>query len=71
MSINGTAKRRGRPATGLGVSINLRLQPDQLATLDAWIARQEAPQTRPEAIRTLLQQALPKPDTTPMRGEFG
>lgn len=55
MSINGTKKRgRGRPATGLGVSINCRLQPDQLAELDRWIAEQDRKMSRPEALRTIL-----------------
>jgi hypothetical protein len=36
----------------------VRLQPTQLAGLDAWIARQDAQLSRPEAIRRLLEQAL-------------
>jgi hypothetical protein len=36
----------------------VRLQPAQLAALDAWIARQDAQLSRPEAIRRLLEQAL-------------
>jgi len=59
MSIKGTIKRgRGRPATGRGESINVRLQPDQLAALDAWIAHQPAPPSRPEAIRHALSEFL-------------
>lgn len=59
MSINGTVKKRGRPATGLGTSINVRLQPDQLAALDAWIEQQVDPQpSRPEAIRKILDSVL-------------
>jgi len=58
MSISGTIKRRGRPATGKGESVNLRLQPDQLAQIDAWIATQGDAPTRPEAIRRLLALAL-------------
>lgn len=34
--------------------IGVRLQPDQLAALDAWIAAQEPQPTRPEAIRHIL-----------------
>jgi hypothetical protein len=57
MSINGAKKRgRGRPPTGLGTSINVRLQPEQLAALDAWIAGQPEPSSRPEAIRQILQE---------------
>lgn len=48
----------GRPKTGVGTPVMVRLNPDQLAGLDAWIARQAESQTRPEAIRNLLQKAL-------------
>jgi len=51
-------KKRGPPATGKGEPILVRLQPAQLAGLDAWIARQNAQLSRPEAIRRLLNQAL-------------
>jgi len=45
----------GRPKTGVGTPIMVRLQPDQLAALDAWIACQEEPRpSRPEAIRQIL-----------------
>lgn len=37
----------------------VRLQPDQLAALDAWIERQGDPRpSRPEAIRAILAQHL-------------
>jgi hypothetical protein len=36
----------------------LRLQPDQLAALDAWIAQQPEPMTRPEAVRRVLAKGL-------------
>lgn len=52
-SIAGTIKKRGRPATGRGESVNVRLQPDQLAWLDDW--RADKSMTRPEAIRYLLE----------------
>ena len=51
-------KKRGPPATGKGEPILVRLQPAQLAALDAWIARQDAQLSRPAAIRRLLEQAL-------------
>jgi len=51
-------KKRGPPATGKGEPILVRLQPPQLADLDAWIARQDAQLSRPEDIRRLLEQAL-------------
>ena len=36
----------------------VRLEPTQLARLDAWIARQDAPLTRPEAIRAMMETIL-------------
>jgi hypothetical protein len=51
-------KKRGPPATGKGEPILVRLQPAQLAALDAWMGRQVARLSRPEAIRRLLEQAL-------------
>jgi len=57
MPINGAMKKRGRPATGPGTSINLRLRPEQLAALDNWIAAQPELVTRPEAIRQILAKA--------------
>jgi hypothetical protein len=50
-----TRKRRGPAPTGKGVLIGVRLQPDQLAALDAWIDRRDPKPSRPEAIRILLQ----------------
>src|SRR6266540_1588779 len=52
-------KKRGPPATGKGKPILVRLQPAQLAALEAWIGRQDAQLlSRPEAIRRLVNQAL-------------
>jgi len=36
----------------------VRFQPDQLAKLDAWIAAQPQPVSRPEAIRAMVAAAL-------------
>jgi metal-responsive CopG/Arc/MetJ family transcriptional regulator len=47
------AKKRGRPATGRGQTIGVRLQPDMLALLDAWRTSGQS-LTRPDAIRRLL-----------------
>ena len=48
-------KRLGRPPTGIGTMIGVRLQPDQLAALDHWIEQQPDPKpTRPEAVRRIL-----------------
>jgi hypothetical protein len=57
-SINVIKKSRGRPATGTGTLIGVRLQPPQLKALDTWIAQQNAPLTRPEAIRAMMETIL-------------
>jgi hypothetical protein len=59
-AIAGTEKRtRGRPKTGIGPNIGLRLYPELDAALDAWIAKQPDPKpSRPEAIRRILGDAL-------------
>jgi len=41
-----------------GTLVGVRLQPHQLKSLDAWIARQDAPLTRPEAIRDMMETIL-------------
>ena len=51
-------KKRGPPPTGKGVPILVRIQPPLLANLDVWIAKQDDPFTRPEAIRRLVEIAL-------------
>jgi hypothetical protein len=52
-------KKMGRPPTGIGRTIGLRLYPEMEAELDAWIADQPDPKpSRPEAIRRLLGGAL-------------
>jgi hypothetical protein len=57
-------KRRGPSPTGKGFTVGVRLQPDQLAALDAYIARQPEPKpSRPEAIRRVIMGAISrKPD---------
>ena len=46
--------KRGRPRTD-STPVMVRLQPDQLAALDAWIAGQDEPRpSRPEAIRQII-----------------
>ena len=59
-AIAGTEKRkRGRPPTGIGRNIGLRLYPEMEAAIEAWIARQPDPKpSTPEAIRQLLGEAL-------------
>jgi len=49
-SDNKSPKRPGQSGELIGV----RLQPDQLRALDAWIADQQQQPSRPEAIRRIL-----------------
>ncbi|OWK19381.1 hypothetical protein AJ88_45675 [Mesorhizobium amorphae CCBAU 01583] len=56
-SINDNKKSRGRPATGKGELIGVRLQPDMLAALDKFVDEQEGI-TRPEAVRLILRDWL-------------
>jgi hypothetical protein len=51
-------RRRGRPRTGKGLLIGVRLQPQQVAVLDDWRNRQMRPTTRPAAIRKLIAMQL-------------
>ena len=47
--------RRGPPTAGTDLTIAVRVDRDQVAALDAWIARHPDPKpTRPEAIRSVL-----------------
>jgi hypothetical protein len=52
-------RSRGRPRTGIGANVGLRLYPEQEARVDAWIDAQKEPELRrPEAIRRLIDLAL-------------
>lgn len=51
-------KRRGPAPTGIGVQVVVRMQPDPLAALDKWAARQGDQPTRAEAIRRLVELGL-------------
>ncbi len=51
-------RKPGPPKTGVGHAVGVRLHPDLEARLDAWIARQAVPVTRPLAIRILMERAL-------------
>lgn len=59
-SISASTKKRGRPATtGTGQTVGVRMLPDQLAPLDAWIADHPEPKpSRPEAIREAVSEHL-------------
>lgn len=57
--VSDNKKSVGRPATGIGTMIGVRMQPDQLKELDGWIAAQDDPKpSRPEAVRRILKDAL-------------
>ena len=54
-STRDTRNLGGRPATGQGTPITVRMQPPQLGALDAWIAEQPEPRpSRPEAMRVIV-----------------
>jgi hypothetical protein len=54
-----TQKRRGPAPSGKGTLVGMRLQPDQLAALDKWVARHPDPKpSRPEAIRRMVTEHL-------------
>lgn len=44
--------------TGKGTLVGVRLLDGPLADLDAWIAKQPEPMSRPEAIRKLMERGL-------------
>lgn len=52
----------GRPQTGIGKQVVVRIQPDLLAALDAFIAENPRPNgkpyTRPDAVRVLIRDKL-------------
>lgn len=56
---NDTKKRgRGRPATGLGTPVMVRLQPDMLDWLDAKRAAPDPELTRPQMMRRVLEEVM-------------
>jgi hypothetical protein len=59
MTSTSEKRGRGRPPVG-STSVNVRLTPEQLAALDAHIARLKEPVGRPEAIRRLIEKGLGK-----------
>lgn len=50
-------QKRGRPATGKGTPIQVRLQPDLLAWVDAERAKVDPVPSRPEFIRQMIERA--------------
>ncbi|MGE3745575.1 MAG: hypothetical protein AB7G25_07695 [Sphingomonadaceae bacterium] len=57
MTASSDIKSPKRPGQS-GTPIMLRLQPDQLAALDAWIEHQPDTLSRPEAVRRLIEKGL-------------
>jgi hypothetical protein len=57
-----TQKRRGPLPTGKGTLIGVRLQPDQLKSLDSWAHCQDTSLSRPEAVRRLIERGLAAPE---------
>jgi hypothetical protein len=51
-------KKRGRPATGRGEQVQVRLQPLLMRQLDLWRENRVDSPTRPEAIRRLIALGL-------------
>lgn len=63
-------KRRGRPATGIGQNVGLRLYRHEEAALDAWIASLPEPKpSKPEAIRHALGEFLREHGYLPIESE--
>lgn len=56
-SITNDRKSRGRPKVG-ATHIGVRVPPDLLAAVDAWIVANDPTLTRPAAIRAILTKAL-------------
>ena len=51
-------KKRGRPPTGMGILVGVRLHAPMLTALDRWRVQHDRPVSRPEAIRRLLEVVL-------------
>lgn len=48
-------RKRGRPPSGLGTPVQVRLKDEQLAAIDAWRRGQPDLPNRPEALRRLAE----------------
>jgi hypothetical protein len=70
-TVSASRKRIGRPPVG-SINIGVRVPPEELSAIDAWIAKQDDPKpSRPEALRRLAEQTLsatPKKRTE--RGQY-
>jgi hypothetical protein len=54
------AKKRGRPATGTGRTVGVRIRPDLSSQIESWRAQQRPIPSEPEAIRRLVEIGLKK-----------
>ena len=52
------AKKRGRPATGTGRTVGVRVRPELSAQIEGWRAQQRPIPSEPEAIRRLVELGL-------------
>jgi hypothetical protein len=52
------AKKRGRPATGTGRTVGVRVRPELSAKIEGWRAQQRPIPSEPEAIRRLVELGL-------------
>jgi hypothetical protein len=57
-SISDNKKSRGRPKTGIGTLVGVRLEAQALKSLDDWRRKQDDLPGRPEAIRRLVDLGL-------------
>lgn len=58
LNVNAKMRSRKKPGpkpTGVGTLIGVRLQPNQLAILDRFIAEHHPDMTRPEAVRECIR----------------
>jgi hypothetical protein len=55
---NRKKRGRGRPRTGIGKPVGLRLYPELERQVDQWALKQPDKPGRPEAIRRLIETAL-------------
>lgn len=56
--------KRGPTPSGKGLLIGVRLQPNLVEAIDAWINVAEVPMSRPEAVRRILGASLLKRATS-------
>jgi hypothetical protein len=57
-AISDSRKSRGRPKTGIGKSVGLRLYPGLAAEVEVWRAKQKDSPSLPEALRRLIEAGL-------------